>query len=104
TQERDTGAPIDTAAEVYFSKSIDTVSIEGTGDLIQGIADAPSSQRLYIANWACYAYQRELTGPDACAVDEMATRVAAGGITLQNLIADLSRTDYFLTRSTQVTQ
>lgn len=104
TQERDTGAPIDTAAEVYFSKSSDPVSIEGPGDLMQRIADAPSAQRRYVAKWVGYAYHRELTGPDQCAVDEMATRVAAGGYTLQNLLADLSQTDYFLTRATQVTQ
>ncbi len=104
TQERDTGAPIDTAAEVYFSKTSDPVHIEGPQDLMQRIADAPSAQRRYVAKWVGYAYQRELTGPDQCAVDAMATRVATGGYTLQNLLADLSQTDYFLTRATEVTQ
>lgn len=104
TEERDTKAPIDTTAEVYFSKTADPVRVEGPEDLMQLIAQSPTAQRRYVAKWVGYAFQRELTGPDQCAVDELAARVASGGYTLQNLLADLSQTDYFLTRATQVTQ
>lgn len=104
TTERDTGAPIDTVADVRFSASGEAETITGPIELVTRLATAAEAQRFYAAKWVGYAYQRELTGPDQCAVDQLSAQVAEGGYSLQDLLTDLTQTDSFLTRALEVTQ
>jgi hypothetical protein len=100
TTERDTGAPIDGVAEVRFDPDANTgVLINNPGELAANIAASASAQRLYAARWVGYAYGRELTDADACTADALGAKVNAGGYSIQDLLTDLTQTEYFQTRA-----
>ncbi len=104
TTEKDTGAPIDTVADVLFTRTGEPETVTDPVALVTRIAESPSAHRFYAAKWIGYAYERQLTGPDQCVADDLAARVTAGGYSIQDLLVDLTQTDSFLTRALEVTQ
>lgn len=101
TTEASTGAPIDATATVIFDRSEPAgVLISTPGELAQNIAASASAQRHYAARWVGYAYARDLTDADECTAEMLGSKVTAGGYSIQELLADLTQTDHFLTRAT----
>jgi hypothetical protein len=105
TAEASTGAAIDTGADVYFSRESDPQPVSNPAELMAGIAASPSAQRFYAQRWVSFAYDRELTPQDICTVDAVAASAVAPDYSIQDLLVDLTQSDYFLTRShEEVTQ
>lgn len=96
TQEKDTGAPIDTAASVVIGQQ--RVDVSGPADLMNAIASSPEAQQCYVKHWVEYAYERTLTAEDSCVVQNLAARLTQDGYTVLNLITDLTQTDTFRLR------
>lgn len=68
--EADTGAPIDTAAEVHFDLET-TVSIDNPAELMAELSVAPGARRQYVRNWVEHAFERPVPSAD-CVVDHLA--------------------------------
>ena len=96
-QTTDNGAPVDTVADVAMGG--DTVPVTGPVDLMTSIANHPAAQRCYADKWVQYAYQREANAQDACLVDDLTSKLTAGGYTVLNLIADLTQSEAFRYRA-----
>jgi len=94
------GAPIDAAAKVFMGS--EEVDVDGPVELFRAIADAPAAQACYARKWVQFAYERELTNEDSCAVEALAARLTEGGYTVLDLIADLTQSDYFRYRAVEV--
>ncbi len=98
TNEASTGAPIDTTAEITLDDGDTPVPVSGPVELMQQIANSRGAMRQYAQKWVSYAYEREADPLDSCTVQELATKMTAGGYTVLNLITDLTQTDSFRMR------
>jgi hypothetical protein len=96
TAEKDTAAPINTAATVPVGAT--TVDVAGAADLMTAIAASPEAKRCYAQKWVAFAYERMPNSADACLVDNMKDRLTQGGYTILNLIADLTQSESFRVR------
>jgi hypothetical protein len=97
TNEKDTNAPITTAASVPVGANV--VEVAGAFDLVNAIADSPEAQRCYAQRWVQFAYARDLNSADTCTVQTLATNLTRDGYTVQNLIADLTQAQSFRYRT-----
>lgn len=102
TKEADTGAPIDTSADVILGSGAGaSVHVTGPAELAAAIAGAPAARQQYAAKWVSYAYDREGHPDDACTVQQLAAKMTTGGYTVLNLIADLTQTPSFRVRTVE---
>jgi hypothetical protein len=97
TNEKDTGAAIDTRATIAIGAA--AVDVKGPAELMQAIAQSPEAQHCYAKKWVQYAYQRQLNSADACTVETMTTKLTKGGYTVADLITDLTQSQSFRLRS-----
>jgi hypothetical protein len=104
TVERDTMAPIDTVADVLFTATDPAETVANPQEMMAKIAESPAAQRFYAQRWVSYAFGRELSAPDKCTVDTLGAAQAAPDYSIQDLVVDLTQSDYFLARSLEVTQ
>lgn len=104
TMEKGTTTPINTVVQFKTSQQAPAVTINNPAELMAAIANAETAQRFYAEQWVAKAYERTLTGPDVCTVDALATKVAAGNYSLQDLLTDLTQQDLFMARKAEVTQ
>jgi hypothetical protein len=103
--ELSTGAPIDTQVDMYFSRDTGTEPVANPAEMMAKLAASPSAQRFYAQRWVSFAYDRELTPSDICTVDMVAANAVAPDYSIQDLLVDLTQSDYFLMRShDEVTQ
>lgn len=99
------GGPIDAAATTAtvflgFDAAGAEVrkEVSSPEQLMQEIAKIPAAQERYAKAWVSYAYGRSMNAYDQCVVDLAKSQLAAGGYTILNLLADLTRTDSFRLR------
>jgi Protein of unknown function (DUF1592)/Protein of unknown function (DUF1588)/Protein of unknown function (DUF1585)/Protein of unknown function (DUF1595) len=104
TTEKDTGAAIDSTGQISFTVGGTPVTVANPAELMAALSASKEAQRFYAERWVGYALERELTGPDQCTVDMMATNAAAGSYPIQTLLTDLTQSDSFLVRALEVTQ
>jgi hypothetical protein len=97
TNEKDTNAPITTAASVPIGANV--VEVTGAADLVNAIAASPEAQRCYAQRWVQFAYARDVNSADSCTVETLATNLTRDGYTVQNLIADLTQAQSFRYRT-----
>ncbi|AUX19664.1 hypothetical protein SOCEGT47_001160 [Sorangium cellulosum] len=97
TQEASTGAPINTVADVRIDG--EPVRVTGPVDLMARLAASPNAQRQYAQKWVSYAYERDGHPLDSCTVDDLATKITAGGYTVLDLITDLTQSESFRIRA-----
>jgi hypothetical protein len=102
TTEAGTGAPIDTTGDVVIDDK--SVHVTAPADLMAALASSVQAQRRYADLWVNFAYARTDNSIDACTVNELAAKITQGGYTVLNLIADLTQTDSFRVRATEVSQ
>jgi hypothetical protein len=96
TAEKDTGAPIDTVADVMIGSEL--VKVSGPVELMAKIAASPAAQRCYAQRMVEYAYERVLAAQDACTVESMAAKINKGGYTVLNMVTDLTQSPSFRNR------
>jgi hypothetical protein len=101
TAEHDTGAPIDTAADVMLNAAGPAVHVTGAAELMAAIARAPAAKAQYASKWVSYAYEREGHPDDACTVHQLAAKTTTSGYTILNLITDLTQTLSFRVRTAE---
>ncbi len=104
TTEAGTGQPIDMVADVTIEDEANPVHVTSPAELMNAIANSPSAMKQYARKWVSFAYEREGDPLDVCTVDQLATKMTAGGYTVLNLIADLSQTQSFRVRAVGVSQ
>lgn len=94
-QERESfsGAAIDTSAEVQVGAEL--LSVNGPVELSRVLAESAAAQTCYARRWVQFAYGRALTNQDSCTVDDLASKLTAGGYTILDLVADLTQSDSF---------
>ena len=73
-------------------------SISTPLELMQGIADTAKSGQLYAEAWVSYAFGRAPNGNDQCIVDQLNGKLAAGGYSILDLLAELTQADSFRVR------
>jgi hypothetical protein len=94
-----TQVAVDSTADVALDGTGDNpVHVTGPADLMAAIATAPGAKAQYASKWVSFAYQREASPDDACTVQQLATKMTAGGYSIQNLITDLTQTLSFRVR------
>jgi hypothetical protein len=99
TNEKLTGAPIDTAVDAVIDGA--TVKVKGPADLMAKIAESSAAQRSYAEKWVSYAYERASNPSDACTVNQLSAKLTKGGYTVLNLVADLTQTQSFRFRAVE---
>ena len=102
TKEAQTGAAIDTTADVLIDGN--STHVTGPADLMANLAKSTQAQRRYADLWVNYAYERADDPLDSCTVNSLAAKITAGGYTVLNLITDLTQTDSFRVRALEVSQ
>jgi hypothetical protein len=100
TTEADTGAIIDSSADVMVGTGA-AVHVKGPADLAWAIANAPGAWQQYASKWVSYAYEREGHPDDACTVQQLAAKMRTSGYTVLNLVADLTQTPSFRARAVE---
>lgn len=96
-QALDNGAPVDSSASVPMDGTF--VDVDGPVALMEAIAASPQAQHCYAEKWVEFAYARIPTSEDACTVDMLASRMAAGGYTVLDLVTDLTQSESFRHRA-----
>ena len=97
THEADTGAPIDTAAEVTVDGA--SVGVSGPFDLMALLGASAEAQLQYVRTWIAYAYERPVSSLDECIEQELAGNLTNDGYTILDLLVDLTQTDSFRLRA-----
>lgn len=90
------GGAIDSTAEVAFADGARTIS--SPLELMEAIADDPRARHLYAEKLVSFFTRREQNPGDACLVDDIATKLAADGYGMLDLIVELTQADSFRLR------
>jgi hypothetical protein len=97
TVERDTGAAIETSANVWIDGA--AVPVANATELMNKIANSTDAQHFYSQKWVGRAFDRSPNSQDACIVEALTTNIAAGGYSVLQLIADITQADAFSVRT-----
>lgn len=97
TVERETGAPIDTLVE--WSLDGETRSIATVGELMQALAESNQVRTEYARRWVSFAFELDEVDGSDCTVRTLSQALARDGYTQLDLIADLTQTPQFLSRT-----
>jgi len=94
------GGPIDPVADVSFADgSVKTIS--SPLELMQAIVADPTARHLYAEKLVSFFTGRAPNAGDACAVDELATKLADTGYSMLDLVVDLTQMDSFRLRTVE---
>ncbi len=97
TTESDTGATIDTTADVLIDG--DPVTVSEPESLMEEIANSTDAQYYYAQKWVGYAFDRTPNSQDACLVETLSANIAGGDYRVLDLIADITQADAFTVRA-----
>ena len=97
TVEATTKVPLDLAVDIAMDGQM--VHVTTPAELMAKIAASPMAQRRYAEKWVSYAFEREGELLDCGTVNDLATKMTAGGYTVLNLITDLTQAPQFRTRA-----
>jgi len=100
TNELDTGAAIDSTADVLIGST--TAHVTGPVDLMAKIAASPEGQNCYAQRWVTYAYERDLTNQDVCTVQTLAAKMGQSSYTILSLVTDLTQSQSFRFRAKEL--
>jgi hypothetical protein len=101
TNEADTGAPIDTKADVMIDGQ--PVTVRDPAELMTLLAASTSAQHAYASSLVSFAYERD-SALDACTVDTLATSIASSSAyRIVDLFVDLTQSEAFRLRAREVT-
>jgi hypothetical protein len=94
--EADTGAPIDTKADVYIDGEL--VAVTAPADLMQRLAVSRDARHEYARRWVSFAYERDSHVLDSCTARDLGERLTDNGYTVLDLLVDLTQTESFRAR------
>jgi hypothetical protein len=97
TVEAATKVPLDLTVDIAMDGQL--VHVTTPAELMAKIAASPMAQRRYAEKWVSYAFEREGDPLDCGTVNDLATKMTAGGYTVLNLITDLTQTPQFRGRA-----
>jgi len=97
THEADTGAPINTVAEVTVDGA--SVTVTGPDELMGLIGASDEAQLQYVRTWLAHAYGRPIDRLDECIERQLAGRLTDADYTVLDLMVDLTQTDGFRMRA-----
>jgi len=95
--ESDTGAPIDTSADVTIDDEL--VHVSGPAELMQRLATSREARRRYAERWVSFALRRDHDARDACIVDTMARELAESDAPVLQMLTALPLTAPFRLRT-----
>lgn len=94
TTDPEYGGPIDTAVEsVAFPGGAKPIA--NAHELMTELAANRRPKEIYAQKWVSYATGREMNDFDQCTVNAIADKLAAGGYTLANVLADITQAESF---------
>jgi hypothetical protein len=100
--EAGTNAPIDTVAEVLIDGQ--SVDVRNPTELMQALATSNEARLHFAERWINFAYERPADSGDLCLAESLADSLVSDRYTLMNLIADLTQTPQFRSRTLEVSQ
>ncbi|RYZ02720.1 MAG: DUF1592 domain-containing protein [Myxococcales bacterium] len=86
-----------TTANVNFGDA-GVKPISSAAQLMEELAKLPRAQELYAKAWVSYAFGRPSNANDQCTVDQLKTKLTAGGYSILSLLGDLTQADSFRVR------
>jgi len=95
--ESDTGAPIDTSADVTIDDEL--VHVSGPAELMQRLATSREARRRYAERWVSFALRRDHDARDACIVDTMTRELAESDAPVLQMLTALPLTAPFRLRT-----
>lgn len=96
--EVDTGATIDTAAEVYIDGM--QVPVAGPAEMMAALAESSDARRRYARDWInSITGRRSDSFTDDCAVEELADKLNESDYTITRMLADLALLPQFRMRA-----
>ena len=96
TKEADTGAPIDTVADLSIDGA--AVTVRDPGELMTKLAASKGAQRTYARRWVAYAYGRDRNPLDDCVVERLASDISQTGFPIVDLLVELTQSESFRVR------
>ena len=96
TTEADTGAPINTVADLSIDGA--AVTVRDPGELMAKLAASQSAQRTYARRWVAYAYGRDNNALDDCVVERLAADIRVTGFPIVDLLVELTQSESFRVR------
>jgi len=97
TREADTGATIDTLAEVAVDGA--PVAVAGPAELMALIGASDAAQRQYVRTWIAHAFGRPVSILDECIEQRLSERLTNDDYTVLDLLIDLTQTEAFFLRA-----
>jgi hypothetical protein len=92
------GQPIDASGQVANADAELAGPFNGAVELEKKLGSSSTVQACMTTQWFRYAYGRAETDADSCSMATLATKFAAGGYKMQDLLAALTQTKAFLYR------
>jgi Protein of unknown function (DUF1592)/Protein of unknown function (DUF1588)/Protein of unknown function (DUF1587)/Protein of unknown function (DUF1595)/Protein of unknown function (DUF1585) len=92
------GQPIDASGQVANADTELAGPFNGAVELAKKLGGSSTVQACVTTQWFRYAYGRSETDADTCSMATLATKFAAGGYKMQDLLAALTQTKAFLYR------
>jgi len=97
TREADTGAPIDTLAEVTVDGA--SVTVAGPAELMSLIGASDAAQLQYVRTWIAHTFGRPVNILDECVEQRLLERLTNDDYTVLDLLIDLTQTEAFVLRA-----
>jgi hypothetical protein len=94
--EADTGAIIDTVADVSIDGA--AVTVRDPGELMAKLAASSGAQRTYARRWVAYAYGRDKNPLDDCVVEKLAADIRQTRFPIVDLLVELTQSESFRVR------
>ena len=94
--EADTGALINTVADVSIDGAV--VTVRDPGELMAKLAASRSAQRTYARRWVAYAYGRDRNPLDDCVVERLAADISQTRFPIVDLLVELTQSESFRVR------
>jgi hypothetical protein len=101
TTEHDTGAAIDSSADIMLDSAGPPVHVDGPAELVAAIASASGAKAQYAGQWISFTTGRAADPGDACDVTQLTAKMTASGYTVLDLITDLTQTLSFRVRTVE---
>jgi hypothetical protein len=92
------GGAIDGVVDVVLDRSGELKEISSPYEPMSEIAVNPRARRFYAEKWVSSAMRRLPNSSDACTVDELDMRLASGGYSILQILADITQMDSFRLR------
>jgi len=96
TMEADTGAAINTVADLSIDGA--AVTVRDPAELMAKLAASKSAQQTYARRWVAYGYGRDRNPLDDCVVERLAADISRTGFPIVDLLVELTQSDSFRVR------